>query len=175
MKEKVSVLIDAQVIEDRLQALAEQIAQEYAGKKLTLVCILKGGVMFMVDLAKKINLGVEFEFMSISSYNNTESTGIIKIDMDLKCSINGKDVILVEDIIDTGRTLSHLLKHLESKNPASLRICTLLDKPDRRVVEGITPAYVGFVIPDKFVVGYGLDYNQKYRNLNYIGALEFLD
>lgn len=172
--ETISVLISAEEIDKKLTALAEQISMDYAGKDVTFICVLKGGVMFMVDLAKKINLNVSFDFMDVSSYGNSStSSGQIKINKDLEHSIEGKDVLLIEDIIDTGRTLSYLIDYLKSKKPNSLRICTLLDKPDRRVVSGITADYTGFVIPDKFVVGFGLDYAQKYRNLDYIGVIDF--
>ncbi len=168
----ISVFIDPATIEKRISELAEQITNDYKDKSITLICVLKGSVIFMASLAKKLRLDTEFEFMSVSSYENTDSTGIVKIETDLKSSIYGKDVLLVEDIIDTGHTLSHLVKHLKSKEPASLKMCTLLDKPERRVVNDVNPEYIGFTIPDKFVVGYGLDYNQKYRHLDYIGILE---
>jgi hypoxanthine phosphoribosyltransferase len=174
LKESVEVLISEQGIAKRIEEIAEQVSQDFEGKTISLICVLKGGVMFMVDLAKKLKQTVEFDFMDISSYgNSTESSGIIKIDKDLENPITGKHVLLVEDIIDSGRTLAHLYRHLWAQGPAELKICTLLDKPDRRVDNTITPDYVGFVIPDEFVVGYGLDYAQRYRNLSYIGILRF--
>ncbi len=133
-------------------------------------------MVFTVDLIRKLTVPVELDFMDISSYGSgTESTGVIKIIMDLENSITGKDVLLVEDIIDSGRTLSTIYKHLQSQNPRSLEICTLLDKPDRRVVHDVSPKYVGFVIPDRFAIGFGLDYDQKYRNLPFVGELEFIE
>ncbi|MDR1541435.1 MAG: hypoxanthine phosphoribosyltransferase [Clostridiales bacterium] len=174
MKEKVKVLISEQGIAKRVDEIAEQVMNDYKGKNITMICVLKGGVVFMVDLARKIKQTVEMDFMDISSYgDSTVSSGIIKIDKDLENPITGKDVLLVEDIIDTGQTLTHLHRHLKAQNPASLRICTLLDKPARRISDQISPDYVGFVIPDEFVIGYGLDYAQRYRNLTYIGVLEF--
>jgi hypoxanthine phosphoribosyltransferase len=176
MKEKVDVLISAQGIAKRVDEIAEQVMADYEGKTITLICILKGGVMFMVDLARKLNQTVEFDFMDISSYGDeTVSSGVIKIDKDLENPITGKHVLLVEDIIDSGRTLTHLHRHLLAQSPATLKICTLLDKPARRIDNQITPDYVGFVIPDEFVIGYGLDYAQRYRNLSYIGILRFVE
>jgi hypoxanthine phosphoribosyltransferase len=174
MKETVKVLISEDSIAKRVEEIAERIMADYEGKTITLVCILKGGVMFMVDLAKKLKCDVEFDFLDISSYgDSTVSSGIIKIDKDLENPITGKDVLLIEDIIDSGRTLAHLHRHLWAQGPASLKICALLDKPARRIDNQVKPEYVGFVIPDEFVVGYGLDYAQRYRNLSYIGALRF--
>lgn len=173
MKENVETLISTSAITKRIDEIAEQIMEEYKGKTIYLVCVLKGGVIFMVDLARRLNQTVILSFMDVSSYGNgTESSGQIEILMDLDESIEGKDVIIVEDIVDSGRTLSRLRELLESRNPASLKICTLLDKPDRRVSE-VKVDYVGFTIPDEFVVGYGLDYAQRYRNLNYIGVISF--
>lgn len=173
MKEKVETLITTTAIAKRIDEIAEQIMEEYKGETIHLVCVLKGGVVFMVDLAKKIKLPVTMNFMDVSSYgDNTQSSGSIKILMDLDESIEGKNVLLVEDIIDSGRTLSHLVKLLSQRGPKSLKICTLLDKPDRRVTK-INVDYIGFTIPDAFVVGYGLDYAQKYRNLDYIGVISF--
>jgi hypoxanthine phosphoribosyltransferase len=174
MKETVDVLISEQGIAKRVDEIAEQVMGDYKGKVISLVCVLKGGVMFMVDLARRLRQDVEFDFMDISSYgDSTESSGIIKIDKDLENPITGKHVLLVEDIIDSGRTLAHLHRHLMAQSPASLKICTLLDKPSRRVDNNVTPDYTGFVIPDEFVVGYGLDYAQRYRNLSFIGVLRF--
>jgi len=174
MKEHVTTLISTEAVNSRLKELAEQISADFAGKTITLICVLKGAVIFMVDLARMITVPVEFDFMDISSYGSgTVSSGNIKINKDLENSLEGKHVLLVEDIIDSGRTLSHLIKHLRTQNPASLKLCTLLDKPDRRVVEDVSVDYEGFVIPDQFVVGYGLDYDQRYRNLPYIGIVHF--
>lgn len=173
MKEYLETLISSSAISKRLDELAEQIMEDYKGKTIYMICVLKGGVIFMVDLARRIHQPVIINFMSVKSYGDgTESSGKIDIKMDLDESIEGKDVIIVEDIIDSGRTLSLLNEILLSRNPASLKICTLLDKPDRRVSK-VHVDYTGFTIPDKFVVGYGLDYAQKYRNLNYIGVISF--
>ena len=169
---EIKVLIDEEKLEKRVQEIAKQIEEEYKGKELTLICILKGSIFFTVDLAKKINGDIKLEFIRVSSYNEgTESSGEIKMKLDLKDSIQGKDVIVIEDIIDTGRTLSYLIEYLKMKKPNSVKLCALLDKPDRRVVE-VKVDYTGFQIPDKFVVGYGLDYDEKYRNLPYVGYIE---
>ena len=169
------VLISESKIEKRINELAKEINKEYEGKELILLGILKGSIVFMVELAKKLKMKVKFEFMEVSSYEGTESTGNLKIKKALKEDIEGKDVLIIEDIIDTGRTLTYLIeelkKYLEAKNPNSVKIATLLSKPSRRVVE-IEADYMGFEVEDKFVVGYGLDYNQKYRNLPYIGYIE---
>ncbi|MDR0999436.1 MAG: hypoxanthine phosphoribosyltransferase [Clostridiales bacterium] len=175
MSERVHVLIGEEDIKAKIKEIAEKITQDYAGTQLTLICILKGGVIFMVDLARQIKLPCAFEFMDISSYGNSStSSGVVKIERDLDAEITGKHVILVEDIIDTGRTLSRLKEHLLAQRPASFKICALLDKVERREVPGIAADYTGFVIPNEFVVGYGLDYSQRYRNLPFVGRLEFL-
>ncbi len=172
MKEEINVLIKEDEIVARVKELAEQINRDYEGKTLHLICILKGSVFFTCELAKRITSPVEIEFMSVSSYGSgTSSSGVVRIVNDLGTSIEGKNVLVIEDIIDSGRTLSYLLENLKTRNPKTLRLCTLLDKPDRRVVD-VNVDYVGFVIPDEFVVGYGLDYDQKYRNLPYIGFVE---
>ena len=150
-------------------------AGEYEGREVHLICVLKGGVFFMCDLAKRITVPVTMDFMSVSSYGaGTRSSGVVKIVKDLDQPLEGKDVLIVEDIIDSGRTLSYLIEILKKRHPRSLRLCTLLDKPERRVVDNVQVDYCGFQIPDEFVVGYGLDYDQKYRNLPYIGVVEFL-
>ena len=173
IKKKIETLISTSAIEKRLDELAEVINSDYKGEEIYLVCVLKGGVFFMVQLSKRLTSPVSLNFMDVSSYGDgTESSGHIKILMDLDESIEGKNVLIVEDIIDSGRTLSHLVNLLNSRNPKSLKICTLLDKPDRRVSQ-VDVAYTGFTIPDAFVVGYGLDYAQKYRNLDYIGVISF--
>ena len=172
MADKIRVLLPEEDVNKRISEVAEQISKDYEGKQIHLICILKGGVFFTCELAKRITVPVEVEFMSVSSYGSgTESSGIVKIVQDLSTSIEGKNVIVVEDIIDTGRTLSYLLENLKTRSPKSVRLCTLLDKPERRVVD-VKVDYVGFEIPDEFVVGYGLDYNQQYRNLPYIGFVE---
>lgn len=175
MKENVSILISEEKIQKRVSEIAEQISKDFEGQSITLICILKGGIMFMVDLAKKIKENVEFDFMDVSSYGKgMESSGNIKINKDLQNPIEGKNIIIVEDIIDSGRTLNYLYRYLKDKKPASLKICTLLDKPERRVFD-IKVDYTGFEIPDEFIVGYGLDYAERYRNLPYIGILKTED
>ena len=173
MAERVETLISKEEITNRVQELADQIMKDYDGKELYMVCVLKGGIFFMVDLARKIKGDVLFDFMVVSSYGSgTSSSGHIKIKKDLDGYIEGKNVLIVEDIIDSGNTLSQLRKFLLERSPASLKICTILDKPSRREVE-VPVDYVGFEVPDAFVVGYGLDYDQRYRNLDYIGVLHF--
>ena len=170
--ERIRIMLTEEEVDKRIKEIGEQISKDYAGKKIHLICVLKGGVLFMCELAKRISVPVSMDFMSISSYgNSTESSGIIKIIKDLDESITGEEVLVVEDIVDSGRTLNYLLEMLKDRKPASLRLCTLLDKPERRVVE-VNVDYTGFQIPDEFVVGYGLDYAQKYRNLPYIGVVE---
>ncbi len=170
--EEVKVLIDEQKLQARVDEIAKQIGEEYKNKEIILICILKGSIFFTVDLARKINEDVRIEFIRVSSYGEgTESTGEIKMKLDLKDSIQGKDVIVIEDIIDTGRTLSYLMEYLKMKKPNSIKLCALLDKPERRVKK-VKVDYTGFQIPDEFVVGYGLDCNEKYRNLPYIGYIE---
>lgn len=175
MAAKIDVLISEEEIIKRTKELGEQISKEYEGKEISLICVLKGGVMFMTDLAKEIKPLLSMDFMAVSSYGNeTSSSGIVKIVKDLDEPIEGKDVIIVEDIIDSGRTLSYLVQILQDRKPNSIKIVTLLDKPDRRVVN-VNVDYVGFTIPDEFVVGYGLDYVQNYRNLPYIGIMKGLE
>ena len=175
MSEKISVLIPEEEIEERIAEVAEQIDKDYAGKQFHMICILKGGAFFMCELAKHIKGDVSLDFMSVSSYGSgTSSSGLVKIVKDLDEPVEGKHVLIVEDIVDTGRTLQTLKRILTNRNAASIRLCTLLDKPDRRVVD-INADYSCFTIPDEFVVGYGLDYDQKYRNLPYIGVVEFED
>lgn len=175
MEVNVKVLISEEDVKEKIRAIAEKINADYAGKELHVVCILKGGVFFMCELVKHITIPVTHDFMSVSSYGDgTVSTGRIKLIKDLDESIEGKDVLIVEDILDTGRTLHHLMALLQTRNPKSLRLCTLLDKPDRRVID-VDVDYVGFQIPDLFVVGYGLDYAQHYRNLPYIGVVDVED
>ncbi len=173
MAERVKVLLSEEEVDARIKAIGEQISKDYEGKQVHLICVLKGGSFFMCELAKRITVPVSIDFMSVSSYGcETKSSGVVKIVKDLDETIMGKDVIVIEDIIDSGRTLSYLLEMLKDRKPESLRLCTLLDKPDRRVVD-VNIDYLGFAIPDEFVVGYGLDYAQKYRNLPYIGVVEF--
>ena len=169
---KINVHLTEEQIEQRVRELGAEISKVYGDEPVCLICILKGSVFFTSELAKRITSPVEIEFMSVSSYGSgTSSSGVVRIVNDLGTSIEGKNVLVIEDIIDSGRTLSYLLENLKTRNPKTLRLCTLLDKPDRRVVD-VNVDYVGFVIPDEFVVGYGLDYDQKYRNLPYIGFVE---
>lgn len=173
MAEHVRVILTEKEVNARIQAIGDQISRDYAGKKVHLVCVLKGGSFFMCELAKRISIPVSIDFMSVSSYGkDTKSSGVVKIVKDLDESLKDKEVIVVEDIIDSGRTLSYLMELLGKRGPKSIALCTLLDKPSRRVVN-VNVDYTGFEIPDAFVVGYGLDYNQKYRNLPYIGVVEF--
>lgn len=175
MSEKITELISEEKVNERIREIGEQITKDYAGKEVLLICVLRGGSFFMCELAKRIDLDVKIDFMSVSSYGGgTTSSGHIKIIKDLEESVEGRNVIVVEDIIDSGRTLSHLLNLLKSRQPKSLALCTLLDKPDRRVVE-VPVDYTGFSIPDLFVVGYGLDFDQRHRNLPYIGKVEIDD
>lgn len=169
--EEIKVLINNSKLEKRIVEMAKQIEKDYKGKDIVFIGILKGSVMFMTQLAKNVKNNVELEFMDVSSYEGMESTGQIKINKDIRNSIEGKDVIIVEDIIDTGRTLTFLLEYLKQKNPNSIKIATMLSKPSRRIKE-LDVNYIGFAIEDKFVIGYGLDYNEKYRNLPYIGYIE---
>lgn len=172
MAESISVLISEQDVDARIEELGRQISEDYAGKQVHLICILKGSVFFMCELAKRITVPVSMDFMSVSSYGDgTVSSGIVKIAKDLDETLEGKDVIIIEDIIDSGRTLYYLMEVLQQRKPSSMRLCTLLDKPDRRVRD-VKVDYIGFSIPDEFVVGYGLDYAQKYRNLPFIGVVE---
>lgn len=169
----VKELIPQEKVEARIKEMAAQISKDYEGKEVQLICILKGSIFFTCELAKYITVPVILDFMQCSSYGgDTKSSGIVKLAKDLDESITGKHVIIIEDIIDSGRTLSHLVKLLGQRQPASMELCTLLDKPERRVVD-VPVKYIGFEIPDEFVVGYGLDYDQELRNLPYIGVVEF--
>jgi len=172
--EKINVLIDEESLNKRVKEIAEQISSDYGNEELILVCILKGAVYFATDLSKKIkNNEVIMDFMKVSSYGigQRETTGKIDFKLDLSVDIENKNVIVVEDIVDSGKTMRYLCDYLKNKNPKSLKICTLLDKPARRT-ESIKADYVGFTIDDKFVLGYGLDYDEKYRNLPYIGYID---
>ena len=175
MAEKISVLISENDVDAKIAEIGKQISEDYAGESVHLLCILKGSVFFTCELAKRITVPVSLDFMSVSSYGDgTSSSGVVKIAKDLDETIEGKNVIVIEDIIDSGRTLHYLLDVLEKRNPKSMKLCTLLDKPERRVKD-VKVDYTGFAIPDEFVVGYGLDYAQKYRNLPYIGVVEGLE
>ena len=173
MVEKITQLITQDKVDRRIHELAAQISEDFAGQSVHLICILKGSIFFTCELAKYITIPVTLDFMSVSSYGNeTKSSGIVRLVKDLDEPIEGKNTIVIEDIIDSGRTLSYLLENLTQRKPAVLRLCTLLDKPERRVTD-VEVDYCGFTIPDEFVVGYGLDYSQRYRNLPFIGVLSF--
>ena len=170
--ENIRVMISEEDVNKRIAEMGAQISEDYAGKEIHLIAILKGSVFFACELAKRITIPVTIDFMSVSSYGNSrESSGIVKIAKDLDETLEGKNVLIVEDIIDSGRTLYYLMDILSKRNPKSMKLCTLLDKPERRVKD-VKVDYVGFEIPDEFVVGYGLDYDQQYRNLPYIGFVE---
>lgn len=168
---KIQVLISEEQINKRLDELAKQLMEEYKGKDIMFLSILKGSVFFTVELAKRIKNNIQLEFIEVSSYEGHESTGKIKLNKDITGTIEGKDVIIIEDIVDTGRTLCYLKEYLLQKNPKTLKICALLDKPSRRIAN-IEADYTGFVIENKFVIGYGLDDQQNYRNLNFVGYIE---
>lgn len=175
MTEKIDVMIQEKELMKRIEELAAEIDEDYQGKTIYMICILKGSVFFACELAKKLTVPVVLDFMQVSSYGNgTTTTGSVKIIKDLDQSINGKDVLIIEDILDSGRTLCRLMSVLSVSNPASLKVCTLLDKPARRQFP-VDVDYNGFEIEDEFVVGFGLDYAQKYRNLPYIGIIRFED
>lgn len=169
----ITVHLTEEQLNKRIAEIGAQITEKFKGESVYLVCILKGSIFFTTELAKRIDLPMTIDFMSVSSYGaQTVSSGVVNIKQDLSQSIEGENVIVVEDIIDSGNTLSRLLQLFKSRNPKTLTLCTLLDKPERRVVKDVTVDYTGFVIPDKFVVGYGLDWDQKYRNLPYVGFVE---
>ena len=172
MSEKIRVLLSEEEVDSRIREIAAKISRDYAGKEIHLICVLKGGVFFTCELAKRITVPVTLDFMSVSSYGNgTTSSGAVRIVKDLDEPLEGKDVLIVEDIIDSGNTLHYLVEILYKRRPNSIKICTLLDKPERRVKD-VKVDYCCFNIPDEFVVGYGLDYAQKYRNLPFIGVVE---
>ena len=174
MAENVRILLKEEEVDKRIAEVAAMINRDYAGKEVHLICILKGGVFFTCELAKRLTVPVSMDFMSVSSYGSgTESSGVVRVVKDLDESIAGKNVLIVEDIIDSGRTLAYLIEILKQRNPESIHLCTLLDKPERRVKKQVKVDYTCFEIPDEFVVGFGLDYDQKYRNLPYIGVVEF--
>ena len=171
MEPKIDVMIDEETVDARIAEIAKELSEEYAGKSVHIIGVLKGSVFFMCELAKKMTIPVTMDFMSVSSYgNDTKSSGVVKLIKDLDESIEGREVVLIEDIMDSGRTLFYLVKILKERKPASFKVVTLLDKPERRVVD-LEPDISGFVVPDRFVVGYGLDCAQKYRNLPYIGVI----
>lgn len=175
MKEKIRILLTEQEVNEGIAKMAARISKDYAGESVHLICVLKGSIFFTCELAKRITVPVTLDFMSVSSYGDgMESSGNVRINKDLDEPLEGKNVLVVEDIVDSGRTLSYLMENLGTRNPKSLRLCTLLDKPDRRVTN-VKVDYTGFEIPDEFVVGYGLDYAQKYRNLPFVGIVEFVE
>jgi hypoxanthine phosphoribosyltransferase len=166
------VLVSAEALQRRVAELGEQIARDYAGKSLLLVGVLKGAVFFLSDLMRFIDIPVEVDFMAVASYGSaTDSSGVVRILKDLDAAIDGRDVLIVEDIVDSGLTLQYLMRNLGSRNPRTLEVCALLVKPARRKVE-LPTKYIGFEIEDRFVVGYGLDYAERYRNLPFVAALE---
>lgn len=172
MSDHIRILHSEEEVDNRIREIAEMIDKDYAGKQIHMICVLKGGAFFMCELAKRITCPVSLDFMSVSSYGNGKSSsGVVRIVKDLDEPLEGKNVLVVEDIVDSGRTLSYLLEIVKDRHPASVRLCTLLDKPERRVKD-VKVDYCCFEIPDEFVVGYGLDYAQKYRNLPYIGVVE---
>ncbi len=174
--EEVKVLITEEELKEKIVEVSKAINEDYKDKVIHMICVLKGGVFFSCELAKYIDVPVTFDFMAVSSYGSgTESSGVVKIIKDLDDPITGKDVLIVEDIIDSGKTLAYLVEILKKRNPNSIKICTLLDKPARRVEKSVNVDYSCIQIPDSFVVGFGLDYDQKYRNLPYIGVVEFKD
>ncbi|MTI60023.1 MAG: hypoxanthine phosphoribosyltransferase [Firmicutes bacterium] len=168
------IIIPEGVLQNRIEELGGEITSSYQqGEEVVMVCILRGAVMFMADLSQQINLPVIFDFMDVSSYGvATESSGVVRIIKDLEENIENKHVLIVEDIMDTGKTLKYVVDMLQTRNPASIKIATLLDKPERRVVKQINADFNGFEIPDEFVVGYGLDFAERYRNLPFIGVLK---
>ena len=173
MADKIRVLLSEEEVDNRIREIAGEINRDYAGKEVHLICILKGGVFFTCELAKRLTVPVSLDFMCVSSYGSgTESSGVVKIVKDLDQPLAGKEVLIVEDIIDSGRTLAYLIEILKQRNPKSIRLCTLLDKPERRVKKQVKVDYTCFTLADEFVVGYGQDYDQKYRNLPYIGVVE---
>ena len=173
MADKIRVLLTEEEVNKKISEVAAQINKDYEGKEVHLICILKGGVFFTCELAKRLTIPVSLDFMSVSSYgSDTKSSGVVKIIKDLDEPLEGKNFIIVEDIIDSGRTLAYLIEVLKQRNPKNIELCTLLDKPERRVKKQVQVKYTCFTIPDEFVVGYGLDYDQKYRNLPYIGVVE---
>ena len=173
MAERIEVLLSEEEVNKRIREIGDQISRDYAGKQVHLVCVLKGGRFFMCELAKRITVPVSLDFMSVSSYGkDTKSSGVVRIVKDLDEPLTDKHVLVIEDIVDSGRTLSYLLEMLKDRGPEDVKLCTLLDKPSRRVVD-VKVDYTGFEIPDEFVVGYGLDYDQKYRNLPYVGIVKF--
>ena len=172
MSEHIKVLLPEEEVYARIQAMGEEISRDYEGKQVHLICVLKGGSFFMCELAKRITVPVSLDFMAVSSYGSgVKTSGVVKINMDLKIPLEGYDVVVVEDILDSGKTLHYLMELLQGRGPKSIRVCTLFDKPERRETD-VQASYVGSQIPDAFIVGYGLDYAEKYRNLPFVGILK---
>ena len=169
--EKKEVLINEKILQERIKQIADEITEEFQGEEITLVCILKGSLYFFADLSRRIKLDTNLEFIRVSSYEGEKSTGEINFKLKMDEPVTGKNVIVVEDIIDTGRTLSYLLDYFAKQEPKKLKLCTLLDKPERREVDNVNVDYVGFTIPNRFVIGYGLDLDQRYRNLPEINCI----
>jgi len=166
------VLVEADALQRRVSELGAEISSDYAGRDLLLVCVLKGAVFFLSDLMRRIDVPCEVDFMAVASYgSSTDSSGVVRILKDLDAAIEGRDVLIVEDIVDSGLTLNYLLRNLRARGPASLEVCALLTKPDRRQVD-LTARYVGFEIPNRFAIGYGLDHAERFRNLPYVAALD---
>lgn len=166
------VILPADVIQDRIRALAGEISRDFQGQEILVVCVMKGAVFFASDLIRQLSTRSIIDFITVSSYGaGTSSSGVVRLLKDVDVEVEGRHVLIVEDILDSGRTLHYLLEHFENRHPASLKVCTLLDKPERRQFN-VTPSYTGFVVPDVFVVGYGLDYDQRYRELPFIGELK---
>jgi hypoxanthine phosphoribosyltransferase len=171
-KDIAEVLIGAEELQAKVAELGQQISEDYRGRNPLLICILRGAVLFLSDLIRATDIPLEMDFMAISSYgDSTESSGVVRLVMDLKSNITGRNVLIVEDVVDTGRTLAYILDNLQTRRPADIKVCALLSKPSRREVE-IKLDYLGFEVPDEFVVGYGLDYAENYRNLPFIGVLK---
>jgi hypoxanthine phosphoribosyltransferase len=171
-KDIAEILISTEELQAKVTELGRQISEDYGGKNPLLICLLRGAAVFLSDLIRAIDIALEMDFMAISSYgDSTESSGVVRLVMDLKSSITGRNVLIVEDIVDTGRTLAYILDNLQTRRPADIKVCALLSKPSRREIQ-VEIDYLGFEIPDKFVVGYGLDYAENYRNLPFIGVLK---
>jgi hypoxanthine phosphoribosyltransferase len=166
-----NIIIDEDKLQNKIKELAEQISQDYKDKNLLLICVMNGSVFLSVDLIKQLTVKADLDFISVASYTKTESSGSVTLHRDISTDISDKDVLIIEDILDSGRTFSFLIEHFKNKNPKSLKAFSLLDKPDRRVKD-VSLDYVGFVIPDIFIVGYGMDYEQRYRQLPFIGELK---
>ena len=171
-KDVAEILIGAEELQAKIAELGRQISKDYRGRNPLLICLLRGAVVFLSDLIRAIDIPLEMDFIAISSYGaSTESSGVVRLVMDLKSNITGRNVLIVEDIVDSGRTLAYILDNLQTRRPADIKVCTLLSKPSRREVQ-VELEYIGFEIPDEFVVGYGLDYAEAYRNLPFIGVLK---